>query len=148
MAHVELSDNAGAAIAIETADRGKVSIAVDDSTAQHLGSSFLEVVARGTSTVRLAVHRTRVVAPGSVKPLIATTLAGGSHGCIDVAGNELVSNAGITGIALSAKSPAASLQVVLPATTPPNAVAAELGRTNGATATVDATNMTIVPDCR
>jgi hypothetical protein len=149
MTNARFSDNAGAGISIESRDRSKVSIAVDDSTAQHLGSSFLEVIARQTSRVRVAVHRTRVIAPGSAQALIAAALFDGSRGCVDVSNNELVSSAGIAGIALAVRSPAANMQVILPAGTPARGVAAELGRVNTALATVEpASGVTVVGECR
>jgi hypothetical protein len=149
MTNARFSDNAGAGISVESRDRSKISIAVEDSSAQHLGSSFLDVTARQTGTVRVAVHRTRVIAPGSGQALIAAALFDGSRGCVDVSNNELVSSAGVAGIALTVHSPAANLQVVLPAGASAAAVAADLGRANTAVATVDpAGAVTIVQMCK
>jgi hypothetical protein len=66
-----------------------------------LGASFLDVTARQSASARVAMHGTRVVAPGSSRPLVAVTLAGTAQGCADISGNELVGSASVAPMAVN-----------------------------------------------
>jgi len=93
-------ENAGSAIEVEARETSRVSVTIDKSTAQNLGASFVDITARQTANARLSLHGTRVVAPGSSRPLLALTLTDAATGCADIANNDLVGAANIAAIAI------------------------------------------------
>lgn len=96
-----LRENAGSAIEAEAGETSSISIAIDKSSAQNLGGAFVELTARQSANARLAMHGTRVVAPGSSKPLVSMTLKEMARGCGDVAGNDLVGGANVAPVAIT-----------------------------------------------
>jgi hypothetical protein len=83
-------ENVGSAIDVDAKDTSSVSITIDQSSAQSLGASFLEVAAHQTANARVRLSNTRVIAPGSNRPLVAVALTDSARACADLSNNELV----------------------------------------------------------
>jgi hypothetical protein len=101
IASTNFRENAGSAIDAEARETSSVSIAIDKSSAQNLGASFVEMIARQSASARLSLHGTRVVAPGSSRPLVAVTIIDAARGCADIAGNDLVGGASVQPVVLT-----------------------------------------------
>ena len=128
----DFRENAGSAIHVEAREQSAVTIAVEMSSSQNLGASFLDVTATQSALARVLLHSTRVTARGSDRSLVSVNLADAARGCVDVSGNELISGGAHPTIAINARSPQSQLQVV-----------------DAAAATIDAAvPPTIVTTCR
>lgn len=100
---LQLRDNAGSAFYGSAADASSLSLSINESYAERIGGTFVELSARQPTHLVFSLHDTRVVAPGSRgRSLIdidaGATAADTVDACIDIAGNELTFGGGAPAI--------------------------------------------------
>lgn len=128
--NVEVHDNAGAGVEVAASDGSSLSLAISDSSFQHLGGTAVSLTARQSSRGALVMHRTRIVAPGVRDALVKVVLGDSAQACVDMSGNELTTG-GSTPIRVGSDSAKARLIVV--ATDPAVGIAAPPGVLSSAT---------------
>ena len=88
-------DADGGAVSVDAADSSSASTSITDAVSQRLGRGILAVAGHGTAQTPVAMHGTRVIAPGvRGGALVRVTAGDAATACVDLSGNVFTVGSG------------------------------------------------------